>query len=420
MISKLYNGLSFRLQCVAMFLSLVGVGFGLKSYLHIKEVLGEEQSQTFWNDFILQIGMAILANAIVTLIIYKIATQPIKKLGTVMRELTEGKLDVEVPYVKSGTEIGGMARKVEVFKQNAIDKQNLEEEQKIKDAKAEEEKRRTMYELANSFEQKVQTIIGQVSNSAQNVCKTAESLVNLMTNMKNNTDRAEDESGKSMSKIESVAAAAEQMSVSIKDISKQVGNSNEVVNQAVAKTVETDHSTNVLVDVSSEIGEVTKVIHDIAEQINLLALNATIESARAGEAGRGFSVVANEVKNLAEQTSKATDEIGKKIRNTQDVSGGVASSLSKIKELILNVNNFTTTIASSIEQQSATTSEIATSMSVAADSSRMILENLRNVSSNAVEATQGAANVLDAANNLARQGEDLQLQVQEFITGLKN
>ena len=420
MIAKMSKSLSVRLQCVAIFLSFVVVGFGLKSYLNIKEAFGVEKSQMFWNDFILQIGIAILANVIVTIIIYKIATKPIKTLGTVMNDLTEGNLDVEVPYLTEGTEIGSMARKVEIFKQNALDKEKLEAAQKEKDKLAEQEKKETMVNLANSFEQSVQTIINQVSNSAEELCHTAESLVGLMNNMKNNANVAEDASGKSMSNIESVASAAEEMSASIKDISKQVSNSNEVVNEAVGKTVETDGSTNVLVNVSAEIGEVTKVIHDIAEQINLLALNATIESARAGEAGKGFSVVANEVKNLAEQTSSATDEIGKKIKNTQDVSGDVASSLVKIKELISNVNNFTTTIASSIQEQSTATSEIAHNMSVAAENSRSILDNVRNASSSAEEATEGASNVLDAANVLASHGKELNMQVQQFITSLKN
>jgi methyl-accepting chemotaxis protein len=416
---RLYKSLSVRLQSVAMFLSFVGVAFGLKSYFHIKDVLGEEKSQIFWNDFLLQIAIAILANAIVVIIIYKIVTKPIKQLGMSMEAITQGDLDIEVPYVKDGTEIGSMARKVEIFKQNALEKQTLEAKQKEKDVLADKEKRETMEKLASSFEQSVQSIISQVSISAEELCNTAQSLVNLMGDMKNNSTYAEDASGKSMTNIESVASAAEQMSASIKDISKQVANSNEIVNQAVGKTVETDNSTHVLVDVSNEIGEVTKVIHDIAEQINLLALNATIESARAGEAGKGFSVVASEVKNLAEQTSTATGEIGNKIKNTQNVSDGVAASLSEIKDLIMNVDKFTTSINNAIEQQSSATSEIAQNMNVAAENSRLILQNVRNTSQSAVEATEGANHVLDAANNLASQGKELQMQVQQFIASLK-
>ncbi|MDG1286362.1 MAG: methyl-accepting chemotaxis protein [Rickettsiales bacterium] len=412
---RLYRSLSFRLQLVAVFLSFVGVGFGLKSYLHIKEVFGTEASLEFWTDFQLQILIAILANILVTYIIYRIATKPIASLGEVMRDIADGKLDTKVPYTTEATEIGSMARKVEMFKQSGIEKIKLQEEQKDAEIKAEEVKQKTMDDLANSFEEKVQIIIDKVTLSSKTLHGTAESLVLLVRNMMESSHEVETASNSAMENIENVASSTKELSVSAAEISTQINKSTSVVNQTVQKTISSDTSTQRLVEVSEEIGNVMSMIHDITGQINLLALNATIESARAGEAGKGFAVVASEVKNLASQTGNATEEINNKVINSQEVSRDVATALSEIKALVSAINEYAASIASAVEEQHATTSNIAHNMQVATDASRKITANAHDVSHDAGKASEGANQVLEAAQNLTEQGVDLQDQVSKFL-----
>lgn len=416
---QLLNSLSFRLQVVAVFLSFVGVAFGLKSYLHIREVFGESASEQFWEDFQLQIVIAILANGLVTYVIYKIATKPIATLGNVMRDITEGQLQIDVPYLQQQTEIGSMARKVEVFRQNGLEKLQLEADQKKAEEEAEIAKQQAQKELADSFEENVKTIIDQLIVSSKKLYETAESMASLVKNMIHSSGEVKQASEGAMSNIANVASATKELSISASDISSQITSSTNIVNQAVEKTDSSDTSTKELVSVSSEIGDVLSMINEIAGQINLLALNATIESARAGEAGKGFAVVANEVKNLAGQTGNATEEITEKINNSQQVSQNVATDLAEIKKLVIEINQYAASIATAVDKQNHTTSEIAHNMEVATQSSQRITQNAENVAMDADKASEGAAEVLGAAEEMITKGQELQKQVADFISEIR-
>jgi methyl-accepting chemotaxis protein len=416
---NIFKSLSVRLQVVAMFLSFVGVAFGLKSYLHIKDVFGREASLEFWADFELQIVIAILANAAVAYVIYQITTRPISGLGEVMETIAKGNYEIEVPYTTQSTEIGKMARMVETFRKQGIEKIELEKSQTQLKVQAEQDKKIARENLASSFENSVQQIIITVRESADSLFDTAETLVRLIQNMAHSADQVKLISEQASGFISQSSHAIEELSDAAREIEQKMLNSIEVVNDTVKRTQASDESTKELIAASTQIGEVVDTIHTLSEQINLLALNATIESARAGEAGKGFAVVASEVKNLAAQTNTATEDIAEQINNSQTVSRTVATNLEEIKELVSSINEFSTSVSTAVQQQNATTSAIADNMRDVNESSVQIGNSINHVKEDATEATNGANRVLEAARNLKEQGKNLEIQVSGFLSELR-
>jgi len=340
-------------------LSLVGLFFGIKAYLHIEETFGDEKSVRFLSDLYWQIGIAVLFNTACAYFILTVVTKPISTIVEVMRSLTEGDLTVSVPYIKQQTEIGSMARKVEIFKQNAIDKKKLEDEQKSLTIKTEQEKKQMMEKLASDFEGSVLSVVDDVTAAAEEMQANANSLVTTANKTSEQSATVAAATEQTSANVQTVAAAMNQLSASINDINQQVSESAQINTEAVSEVRHADETISTLSEAATQIGDVVKLIQAIAGQTNLLALNATIEAARAGDAGKGFAVVASEVKNLASQTGHATEEIARKIATVQNVSAETVAAIRVIGKTIDRTAQITTTISTATQQQAEAAREIS-------------------------------------------------------------
>ena len=418
-VKKLFSSLTVRLQATAIFLSFVGVAFGVETYLHVKQNFGVDAAEKFYDDLILQIGVAIVVNFIVAIVLYQITTKPIKTLGEVMRKLTENHLEVDVPYVHQQTEIGSMARKVAIFKKNALEKVALEQKTKEGEKKLQLEKKKAMEDLANRFEFQVQVIIEEVVAEVEKVKALSEQMSGVIQGATGKTSAAADSADYTSRNVNTVASAAEEMSSSVREMANQIMKSSNSVKAAVVANQSANQVAAMLGEAAHKIGEIVNLIQSIAGQINLLALNATIESARAGEAGRGFAVVANEVKNLAAQTGKATDEIAAQVDNIQDVAKQVVAALSTISTSIEQVDSYATTISTAIGQQSAATDEIAQNIASAATRTQQISTDIMDVNTASATASECATSSLQAVNALVTNTGRLNAAMETFLKDVR-
>ena len=413
------SSLSFRLQATAIFLSFVGVVFGYKSYLHVKDEFGLEAAQPFQHDFILQIAAAVVVNILVAFVLFQITTKPIRRLSEVMRKLTEGDLTAEVPYVNQSTEIGSMARKVDIFKKSGLEKVALEARQKEAELQAQADKKKAMHDLANRFEQQVQVIIDEVVSEVTKVKTLSEQMNTVIEGSSQRTNAASEAVDYTARNVNTVASAAEQMSASVREVAGQIQKSGESVKAAVSANQTANEVATMLGTAANKIGEIVTLIQSIAGQINLLALNATIESARAGEAGKGFAVVANEVKNLAAQTGKATDEIAGQVDNIQDVAKQVMAALSTISASIVQVDSYSTAIASSINQQSAATDEIAQNIAGVASRTQEVSADISDVSAASSTALSCSTSTMNAVDVLQANTARLNQAMEAFLKDVR-
>lgn len=352
------------------------------------------------------------------IVIYRI-TGPIDEMTSAMETLAQGDTSIEIPSTNRTDEIGKMAHAVEIFKENAIARNALEAEQKEAEARAESDKRRTMNQLADSFQHRVQGIIQTVGSAATQLNHTAKHMSELIKHSNVIIENAASGASQTTANVQSVAAASEEMTATVSEISSQMYKSNEFVSDSVKKVEGADAHAQALSTSSNKVKEVVELISDIAGQINMLALNATIESARAGEAGKGFAVVAGEVKNLAGQTDKSIHEIELVIGEMNLASENIVSSLSEIKESVTQIAQTAGSVASAVEEQSATTNEIASNMQSASEGTTAISANLTEINEASVQSQSASEQVLSAAQELAKQAENLDTEVQAFLTEIR-
>ena len=417
--TRLVSSLSFRLQLMTVVLSLVGLFFGGRDYLRVYRQVGEAGSTEAFHALLFQITIAVLFNVVCAFIIYFIVTKPVRRLGEVMRKLTEGKLDTEVPYIKQGTEIGSMARKVAVFKQNALDKKNLEQQQQVQSVKLEEEKKQIREKLAKDFESTVLSVVEIVASAASDMQTNAKNLSSMADKTSEQSSAVAAATEQTSSSVQTVAAAVEQLSASIGEINYKVTESAQISNEAVTEVRRANTTIETMSEAAEQIGNVVKLIQDIAGQTNLLALNATIEAARAGEAGRGFAIVASEVKSLANQTAHATEEIAQKITTVQNVSSESVSAIRDIGKTIERTSEIATSISNAVQQQASAAREISSNVQQASIGTGRISDSILEVTKEAAESRTAANEVLDDSNKLFQQSERLQNEIQSFLDKIR-
>ncbi|WP_457107462.1 methyl-accepting chemotaxis protein [Methylobacterium sp. P5_C11] len=340
---------------------------------------------------------------------------PLRALTAAMQALAEGEASVTVPARTYRNEIGAMARAVQVFKDNLIRSRRIEAEAAEGRRAAEERRRTGLREMAERFERTVGGFIGQVSDSATVLQGTAQTMTATATQTASQSSAVAAAAEQAAANVNTVAAAAEELGTSVEEIGRQVEGSTKLAQGAVSEAGQTGALVRELSGAVARIGDVVGLITAIAGQTNLLALNATIEAARAGEAGRGFAVVATEVKDLAAQTAKATEEIAGQIAGIQGVTGEAVSAIGTITERIREISGVATSIAAAVEEQGSATREIVRNIGQAAVGTGAVTSTILGVAGAAGETGRAADAVLAAASALSRQSEHLTAEVTRFL-----
>jgi methyl-accepting chemotaxis protein len=346
-------------------------------------------------------------------------TGPLGELTEAMTALAGGRSDVEIPCLARKDEVGNMAATVKIFKGNIMETERLRTEQSETEGRQAQQRKADMVNLANEFESAVGAIIETVSASSSELETSARTLASTAARAEELTDEVATASGEATTNVQSVASATEQMASSVNEISRQVQESARMAGEAVEQARSTNARVSELSKAAARIGDVVELINTIAGQTNLLALNATIEAARAGEAGRGFAVVASEVKALAEQTSRATGEIGQQISGIQVATAESVNAIKEIGNAIEKLSGISSTIAAAVEEQGAATREISRNVQQAADGTRRVSTNIADVQRGATDTGSASSQVFAAAQTLSGDSNRLKAEVGKFLRSIK-
>jgi methyl-accepting chemotaxis protein len=344
-------------------------------------------------------------------------SRPVKQLAGAMSRLTAGDKSVEVPVIGTD-EVAEMAGAFSVFKASMIKAEELAAKE-LAAQHARAERARQIELLTDKFDQDVTTVLKAVTAATTEMQATASSMTATAEETARQATAVANASEEASTNVTTVSVATEELTASIHEISRQVQQSAAVAGRAVADADRTNVQVKGLAEAAQKIGEVVGLINDIASQTNLLALNATIEAARAGEAGKGFAVVASEVKSLANQTAKATEEIGSQIGGIQSATTEAVSAIQSIASTIREINDIATAIASAVEEQGAATQEISRNVQQASAGTQEVSSNISGVSDAAAATGTAAEQVNSAASELSQQSEMLRGKVETFLSSIK-
>jgi methyl-accepting chemotaxis protein len=365
-------------------------------------------------------GAVTVAGLLIAFLIARGIIGPLSGLTAGMKELADGNFGVVLPGLGRKDEVGDMAQAVETFKVKAEQKARTEAEARItQDQAAAGQRKRDMVKLADDFEHAVGNIVETVSSASTQLEASAGTLTSTAERSQQLTIMVAAASEEASTNVQSVASSTEEMASSINEIGRQVQESARIANEAVAQAQKTNDRVGELSKAASRIGAVVELINTIAGQTNLLALNATIEAARAGDAGRGFAVVASEVKALAEQTAKATGEIGQQITSIQSATDESVLAIKEIGSTIGKMSEIASTIASAVEEQGAATQEISRNVQQAAHGTMQVSSNITNVQRGASETGTASSHVLSAAQSLSSDSHRLKHEVSKFLDSVR-
>ncbi|MCK1463174.1 MCP four helix bundle domain-containing protein [Bradyrhizobium sp. 2] len=392
----------------------------LNTRVEEKSKEAREQYESTSRFLIILAGLGVIIGGALGFIIgqYGIA-RPIRMIVGVLQELAAGRYQVEIAGLDRKDEVGEVAKTAEVFRENGLTKIRMEAEQKEMEQRSAAQRRQDMLRLADQFETAVGEVIETVSSASTELEAPATTLTSTAEHAQQLATVVASASEEASTNVQSVASATEELTSSITEISRQVQESARVASEAVGQARTTTERVSELSKAATRIGDVVELINTIAGQTNLLALNATIEAARAGEAGRGFAVVASEVKALAEQTAKATGEIGQQISGIQSATQESVGAIKDISDTIERLSEISSAIAAAVEEQGAATQEISRNVQQAAEGTHQVSSNITDVQRGASETGSASSQVLSAAQSLSGDSNRLKLEVGKFLTTVR-